>query len=95
MEQEERRFLQMQFLFSVWLLRCWKNNPRLRQLGVIVYCCSMNLEDKSLLAFELSEDKAEKVYIPMGDYSLVQTEEIREDIGKRIKENVEKFYGLR
>lgn len=48
-----------------------------------------------MLAFELSEDKAEKVYIPMGDYSLVQTEEITEDIGKRIKENVEKFYGLR
>lgn len=53
------------------------------------------LDDKSLLAFEVSENKAEKVYIPRGDYSIAQMEEFTENIVQRIKESVEIFYGLR
>lgn len=53
------------------------------------------LDDKSLLAFEVSENKAEKVYIPRGDYSMAQMEEFTENIVQRIKESVEIFYGLR
>lgn len=53
------------------------------------------LDDKSLLAFEVSEKRAEKVYVPKGDYSLAQTEVYTENIIQQINESVELFYGIR
>ena len=53
------------------------------------------LDDKSLLAFEVSENRTEKVYIPKGNYAMVQMDTFTENIGQRIKESVELFYGVR
>lgn len=53
------------------------------------------LDNKSLLAFEVSENKTEKVYVPEGDYSMAQMELFTENVGFRIKESVENFYGFK
>ena len=53
------------------------------------------LDDKSLLAFEVSESRTDKVYIPEGDYSAAQTDVFTKDVKQKIKESVEEFYGLK
>ena len=53
------------------------------------------LDDKSLLAFEVSEDRTEKVYIPEGDYSMAQTDIFTKNVEQKIKESVEEFYGFK
>ena len=53
------------------------------------------LDDKSLLAFEVSENHTEKVYVPKGDYSMAQMDTFTENVEQRIKESVKFFYEIR
>lgn len=69
--------------------------PQIAPTGRNSLLMQYELDDKSLIAFEVSERKTEKVYIPKGDYSLAQMEVFTENIGQQINESVERFYGLR
>lgn len=68
--------------------------PQIAPTGRNSLLLQYELDDKSLLAFEVGEKRTEKVYIPQGDYSLVQTDSFSEHIGERINECVECFYGF-
>ena len=69
--------------------------PQIAPTGRNSLLLQYELDDKSLLAFEVSENRTEKVYIPKGNYAMVQMDTFTENIGQRIKESVELFYGVR
>lgn len=69
--------------------------PQIAPTGRNSLLLQYELDDKSLLAFEVSENRAEKVYIPKGNYAMVQMDTFTENIGQRIKESVKLFYGVR
>ncbi len=50
-------------------------------------------EDKSVLAFEVGENKTEAVFVPKEDFSLAQTNKYYENIAEHINEQVKLFYG--
>ena len=47
----------------------------------------------SSLSFEVFENSADKVLVPNGDFSKLQSEHITEDLEQSIKRAVDKFYG--
>ena len=49
--------------------------------------------DMSELIFEIFVDRAERVFIPQGNYSLAESEIFDENICSQIKESVRLFYG--
>ena len=51
------------------------------------------LADGSRLIFEVSESKAEKVYIPNGDYAKANIQIYTGNVSYKINEAVENFYG--
>lgn len=69
--------------------------PQIAPTGRNSLLLQYELDDKSLLAFEVSENRAEKVYIPKGNYAMVQMDTFTENVGQRIKESVKLFYGVR
>ena len=76
------------------IIEMLEKQPEIAPTGRNSLLMQYELDDKSLLVFEVSEEKTEKVYIPKGDYSMAQMELFTENTGYRIKECVEKFYGL-
>lgn len=81
-------------LFEV-IINALEKQPQIAPTGRNSLLMQYELDDKSLLAFEVSEKKTEEVYIPRGDYSLAQMEVFTENISQQIKESVEHFYGLK
>ncbi|HJC48534.1 MAG TPA: hypothetical protein IAA04_10825 [Candidatus Lachnoclostridium pullistercoris] len=69
--------------------------PQIAPTGRNSLLMQYELDDKSLLAFEVSEDRTEKVYIPEGDYSMAQTDIFTKNVEQKIKESVEEFYGFK
>ena len=69
--------------------------PQIAPTGRNSLLLQYELDDKSLLAFEVSESRTDKVYIPEGDYSAAQTDVFTKDVKQKIKESVEEFYGLK
>lgn len=81
--------------FFKTIIESLNKQPEIAPTGRGSLLMQYELDDKSLLAFEVSLDKAEKVYLPEGDFSMAQTEVFTDQIEQRIKESVELFYGFR
>ena len=71
-----------------------RRQPQIAPTGRNSLLMQYELDDKSLLAFEVSEKRTEKVYIPKGNYSLAQTEVFIENVSQKINKSVERFYGF-
>ncbi|SCI49307.1 Uncharacterised protein [uncultured Blautia sp.] len=69
--------------------------PQIAPTGRNSLLMQYELDDKSLLAFEVSENQTEKVCIPKGNYAMAQIEIFTENVGQQIKESVKLFYGIR
>ena len=70
-----------------------KKQPDIAPTGRGSLLMQYKLSDKSILALEVNEKRVEKVYVPQGNYSKAETETYSEDLKRKIKENVEQFYG--
>lgn len=66
--------------------------PQIAPTGRNSLLMQYELVDKSRLIFEVSENKAEKVYIPKGDYSEAEVQMYVENVKHQINEAVENFY---
>ena len=67
--------------------------PQIAPTGRNSLLMQYELEDNSMLAFEVSEDKTEKVCVPQGKYELATIELITENIEMNIEKSVVEFYG--
>ena len=79
---------------SIFSIEMLEKQPEIAPTGRNSLLMQYELDDKSLLVFEVSEEKTEKVYIPKGDYSMAQMELFTENTGYRRNECVENFYGV-
>lgn len=77
------------------IIKMLDKQPQIAPTGRNSLLLQYELNDKSLLAFEVSENRTEKVYIPKGNYNMVQMDTFTENMGQRIKESVKLFYGIR
>lgn len=77
------------------IIETLEKQPGIAPTGRNSLLMQYELADKSILAFEVGEEKTEKVYVPQGDYFMAQTELLTGNVGHRIKECVEKFYGFK
>lgn len=66
--------------------------PQIAPTGRNSLLMQYELADKSRLIFEVSENNAEKVYIPKGDYSEAEVQRYVENVAYKINEAVEDFY---
>lgn len=69
--------------------------PQIAPTGRNTLLMQYELEDKSLLAFEVGEKKVEKVYVPQGDYAKAEAEVFTENMALKMKESVKQFYGFK
>lgn len=69
--------------------------PQIAPTGRNSLLMQYELDDKSMLAFEVSEDRTEKVFIPKGNYAMAQMETFTENVSQQIKESVKLFYGFK
>lgn len=76
------------------IIEALDKQPQIAPTGRNSLLLQYELDDKSLLAFEVKESQTEKVYIPHGDYSMAQMDIFTENVGQMIKESVNKFYGI-
>lgn len=74
------------------IIETLERQPQIAPTGRNSLLMQYELEDNSILAFEVSEHRTEKVLIPKGDYEMVQVDFIYEDVVERIKECVTSFY---
>ena len=74
------------------VIQSLRKQPQIAPTGRNSLLMQYELDNKSLLAFEVNENRTEKVYVPNGDYSLAQTEMIKDNIAEQIKESVENFF---
>lgn len=81
-------------LFEI-VINSLDKQPQIAPTGRNSLLLQYELEDKSMLAFEVCETRTEKVLIPKGDYKLAEMEVYTENICQKIKESVEFFYGFR
>ena len=77
------------------IIKMLDKQPQIAPTGRNSLLLQYELDDKSLLAFEVSENRTEKVYIPKGNYSMVQMNTFTENVEQQIKESVKLFYGIR
>ena len=68
--------------------------PQIAPTGKASMLMQYELNDKSLLAFDVSVNKVEMVLVPQGDYSKANVEVFTDNICKNINLCVEKFYGI-
>lgn len=66
--------------------------PQIAPTGRNSLLMQYELDDKSLLAFEVSENRTEKVWVPKGNYAMAQIEIFTENLGQQIKESVKLFW---
>ena len=78
----------------VEVIEVLNKQPKIAPTGRNSLLMQYEKDDKSLLAFEVGEEKVEKVFIPRGDYALAEMEVYTEDFGQKIVETVRKFYGF-
>jgi len=81
----------------VWfekVINSLRKQPEIAPTGRNSLYMQYKSDDGSMLAFELSENKVEKVYVPNGDYNKIESEVITSDICNKINEQAEKFYGF-
>lgn len=81
-------------LFKV-IINTLEKQPQIAPTGRNSLLMQYELDDKSLLAFEVSERRTEEVYIPKGDHSLAQTKVFTENVSQQINESVVHFYGFK
>ena len=67
--------------------------PQIAPTGRNSLLMQYELENKSILAFEVCEDKVEKVFVPCGNYSNAKVEVFTDNFEQQIKESVKLFYG--
>lgn len=68
--------------------------PQIAPTGRNSLYMEYRLNDGDLLAYELSTDKLEEVFVPQGDYSKAKTEIYSCDFLQNIDKRVKIFYGL-
>ena len=69
--------------------------PQIAPTGRNSLLMQYELEDNSVLAFEVCESRVEKVFVPKGDYSKAEAETFTNNMEQRIKESVTLFYESR
>ena len=52
------------------------------------------LDDRSVLAFEVRQNRIEMVCVPMGDYSSATSKVFTDDFIRQLNSQVAQFYGL-
>ena len=77
------------------IIKILDKQPQIVPTGRNSLLMQYELDDKSLLAFEVRENQTEKVYIPKGNNAKVQIEIFTENVGHQINESVKLFYGIR
>lgn len=88
-------FSQNAVAFFRSIIEMLDKQPQIAPTGRNSLLLQYELDDKSLLAIELSENRAEKVYIPKGNYAMAQMDTFTENVGQRINESVKLFYEAR
>lgn len=74
------------------VIQTLEKQPEIAPTGKGSLFMQYELEDKSLLAFDISPEKTEKVFVPKGEYDKADTEYFLSDIPENIKNCVERFY---
>lgn len=69
--------------------------PEIAPTGRNSLLMQYELDDKSILAFEVRENVTEKVFVPQGNYTMIETETFTDDFVQNISASVEKFYGFK
>ena len=77
------------------IIKALDKQPQIAPTGRNSLLLQYELDDKSLLAFEVSENHTDKVYVPQGEYSMAQMNTFTENVEQRIKESVKLFYGIK
>lgn len=77
----------------ITIIETLDKQPQIAPTGRNSLLMQYKLENKSILAFEVSEDKVEKVFVPYGNYSSAKVEVFTDDFKQQIKESVKLFYG--
>lgn len=90
-----RAFSKSAIVFFELIIDMLDKQPKIAPTGRNSLLMQYELDDKSLLAFEVKENRTEKVYIPRGNYAMAQMEIFTENVGQQIKESVKFFYGTR
>ena len=72
-----------------------KNQPQIAPTGRNSLLLQYELGDRSLLAFEVREDRVEMVLIPKGNYSLATSKIFTDNYVQQIDTQVACFYGLK
>lgn len=87
-----RKFSRDSILFFKNIIEKIEKQPAIAPTGRNSLLMQYELDDKSLLAFEVSLNRTEKVYLPGGDFSMAQVEVFTEHVEQKIRESVERFY---
>ena len=74
------------------IINSLKHQPEIAPTGRNTLYAEFRLKDNSLLAFEIGENKAEKVIVKQGNYDSVYKEVIESDLINKVIESVDKFY---
>lgn len=90
-----KAFTRETITFCESLINALRKQPQIAPTGRNSLFMQYELDDKSLLAFEVSERRAEQVYVPRGDYALASSVVYTENICQKIKESVDHFYGFK
>lgn len=90
-----KAFQKNTIIFLKEIINTLDKQPQIAPTGRNSLLMQYELDDKSLLAFEVNEKRAEKVYVPKGDYAKAEVDIYTENIGKKMKESVAHFYGFK
>lgn len=72
-----------------------RNQPQIAPTGRNSLLLQYELGDRSLLAFEVREDRVEMVCVPKGNYSLATSKVFTDNYVQQIDTQVACFYGLK
>ena len=87
-----RKFSRDSISFFKSIIEKIEKQPEIAPTGRNSLLMQYELDDKSLLAFEVSLNRTEKVYLPKGDFSMVQIQVFTDHVEQKIREGVERFY---
>lgn len=86
------KFTESAICYFKTIIKKLKRQPEITPTGRNSLLMQYKLNDHSLLAFEISENKTEKVYIPKGNFQKAKAETFYKDIIHKIEESVDLFY---